>query len=85
MTPGASVVANTPALDDMIDLAAHPDLPRPYRAWGYPVVPLLFVLASAVLLVNAIADTPRESLAGLGIVLLGIPAYLWWRRRSAAR
>jgi basic amino acid/polyamine antiporter, APA family len=62
----------------------RPDLPRPYRAWGYPVVPALFVLASAVLLVNAVVDTPRESLAGLVIVLLGIPAYLWWRR-SAAR
>jgi basic amino acid/polyamine antiporter, APA family len=63
----------------------RPDLERPYRVPGYPVVPALFVLASAVLLVNAVSDNPRESLAGLGIVLIGIPAYLWWRSRSGAR
>jgi APA family basic amino acid/polyamine antiporter len=58
----------------------RPDLPRPYRVPGYPVVPALYVLASAVLLVSALRDSPRESLAGLVIVLLGVPAYLWWRR-----
>jgi APA family basic amino acid/polyamine antiporter len=61
----------------------RPDAPRPYRVLGYPVVPALFVLASAVLLVNAIVETPRESLAGAGIVALGVPAYLAWKRRTA--
>jgi APA family basic amino acid/polyamine antiporter len=60
----------------------RPDAPRSYRVPGYPIVPTLFVLASAVLLVNAIVETPRESLAGAAIVLIGIPAYAWWRRGS---
>jgi APA family basic amino acid/polyamine antiporter len=61
----------------------QPDLPRPYRVPGYPVVPTLFVLASAVLVAGALVETPRETLAGLVIVLSGVPAYLWWRRRTA--
>jgi APA family basic amino acid/polyamine antiporter len=62
----------------------RPDLPRPYRVPGYPVVPALFVAACAVLLVAAVAERPRESLAGIGIVLLGVPAYAWWRRRAVS-
>ena len=58
-----------------------PDLPRPYRCWGYPVVPLLFVLSSAALAVNTVREQPKETLAGLGILLLGVPVYFW--RRSA--
>lgn len=62
----------------------RPGLPRPYRVAGYPVVPALFILASVALLVNAVVETPRESLAGLGIVLLGVPAYWAWRRSARA-
>jgi APA family basic amino acid/polyamine antiporter len=60
-----------------------PDMPRPYRAWGYPWVPLVFVLSSVALVVNTLAEKPRESAFGLGLLLLGVPAYLWWRRRAA--
>ena len=63
----------------------RPDLERPYRAWGYPVVPGLFVLASLVLVLNTLRERPRESLVGLGLIALGLPAYLYWRRRAAAR
>jgi APA family basic amino acid/polyamine antiporter len=63
----------------------RPGLSRPYRVPGYPVVPALFVIASAVLVANAFIDTPRESLAGLGIVVSGIPAFLWWRRSRLPR
>ena len=54
----------------------RPDLPRPYRTWGYPVTPLLYVVAALLLLGNMLRYQSRvESLAGLGIILLGLPAY----------
>ncbi|HEY6065425.1 MAG TPA: amino acid permease, partial [Thermoanaerobaculia bacterium] len=49
-----------------------PDAPRPYRCWGYPVVPILFVLSSAALAVNTVREQPKETLAGLGILSLGV-------------
>lgn len=58
----------------------RPALPRPYRVWGYPVVPALFLLACALLVANTLAERPAESLAGLGLVALGLPAYATWRR-----
>jgi basic amino acid/polyamine antiporter, APA family len=61
----------------------RPDAPRPYRVWGYPVVPALFILSSLLLVGNTLLERPRESLLGLGLVALGVPAYLYWRRRSA--
>jgi APA family basic amino acid/polyamine antiporter len=61
-----------------------PDVPRPYRCWGYPVVPLLFVLSSAALAVNTVREQPKETLAGLAILLLGVPVY-FWRRTVAGR
>jgi basic amino acid/polyamine antiporter, APA family len=51
---------------------------RPYRTWGYPVVPALFVLALFVLVVNTFIELPVESLVGLAIILLGLPAYWYW-------
>jgi APA family basic amino acid/polyamine antiporter len=54
-----------------------------YRVWGYPVVPVLFILASTVLVANTLVERPVESLLGLGLVLLGVPAYLRWRRGLA--
>jgi len=60
-----------------------PGAPRPYRVWGYPWVPLLFILSSAALVVNTLLEKPRESAFGLGLLLLGLPAYYWWRRRAA--
>jgi APA family basic amino acid/polyamine antiporter len=65
--------------------ARRPGLPRPYRAWGYPVVPALFVLGSAALVVNTLVERPRESLVGLGLIALGVPAFFAWRRRCSLR
>jgi APA family basic amino acid/polyamine antiporter len=48
---------------------------RPYSVWGYPVVPALFIIAAAVLLVFSIADQPRNSLIGAAIILVGIPLH----------
>ena len=62
----------------------RPDLPRPYRTWGYPVVPALFILACLLLVGNTLKESPVESLVGLGLVALGLPAYAMFRRRNAA-
>ena len=62
----------------------RPDHPRPYRTWGYPVVPALFILACLLLVGNTLAEKPVESLLGLGLLVLGLPAYLWFRKRTAA-
>ena len=61
----------------------HPDTPRPYRVWGYPVVPMLFILSSLLLVQNTLFEKPLESVLGLFLVALGVPAYLYWRRGSA--
>ena len=60
----------------------RPDAERPYRTWGYPVVPAVFVLSSAALVFNTLLEKPTESLIGLGLLALGIPAYLHWRRAA---
>jgi APA family basic amino acid/polyamine antiporter len=62
----------------------RPDLPRPYRTWGYPWVPLAFILASLLLVGNTVVERPVESLIGLGLVALGLPAYFYWRRSAPA-
>ncbi len=62
----------------------RPELPRPYRTLGYPFTPLLYVAAALLLLGNMLADHQSrfESLIGIGIILLGIPAYWFFRRTS---
>ena len=61
--------------------ARRPAAPRPYRVWGYPVVPALFVAGMAWLTASTLADSPRESLLGIAFIALGWPAYLAWTRR----
>lgn len=60
----------------------QPDRPRPYRAWGYPLVPALFILACLLLIGNTLKESPVESLWGLGIVALGLPAYALFRMKN---
>jgi APA family basic amino acid/polyamine antiporter len=60
----------------------RPDVPRPYRTWGYPVVPALFILGCLLLIGNTLKESPHESLLGLGLVALGVPAYAMFRRRN---
>jgi APA family basic amino acid/polyamine antiporter len=61
--------------------ARRPDAPRPYRALGYPVIPALYVLGSFALVWNTLMERPTESIAGLGIVALGLPFYFYWSRK----
>jgi amino acid transporter len=58
---------------------SRPELPRPYRTWGYPLVPLLFLLASLAMVANALWTDPVNTGITFGIILVGIPAYLAWR------
>ena len=60
-----------------------PNTPRPYRVWGYPVVPVAFVLAAVWFLVNMLLERPAEAGWGCLILLAGIPVYLIWKRRGA--
>lgn len=62
----------------------EPDAVRPFRTPGYPLTPILFVLSALVIVANTVIAQPRQSLIGIGFALLGIPAYLWWRRGSRA-
>ena len=62
----------------------RPDMPRPYRTLGYPMVPIVFVLGIACLVVSTLLKSPRESLLGLGLISLGLPFYLYWKRRRPA-
>jgi APA family basic amino acid/polyamine antiporter len=59
----------------------RPDLPRPYRTIGYPVVPILFVLVAICLLGNTFVDSPRQSLLGLVLISTGFPFYFYWKRQ----
>jgi APA family basic amino acid/polyamine antiporter len=59
----------------------HAHLVRPYRTWGYPFVPLLFVVGSMGLVVNTLLERPGESGAGLLFMAAGLPAYAHWRRK----
>jgi APA family basic amino acid/polyamine antiporter len=62
--------------------ARSPGLPRPYRTWGYPVTPALYILASLLLAGSMLRQTPVQSCAGLGIIALGGPTYwLFFRKR----
>ncbi len=60
-----------------------PDSERPYKVWGYPAVPILFVAASAVLLFYTFTDNLRNSLLGTVVILAGIPVFYLFSRRNA--
>jgi len=61
-----------------------PDHPRPYRCLGYPWVPAIYVIVATAWVLNTICTQPKESLGGLGIVLLGIPGYIYWSRQRVS-
>jgi len=58
-----------------------PDAPRPYKAWGYPIVPLLFLLATVYLMLNTLFATPGRALVGLAIIASGLPVYAYYARK----
>jgi APA family basic amino acid/polyamine antiporter len=60
----------------------RPDVERPYRAFGYPVVPALYILGASIILVLLFAYRPSTTVPGIVIVLLGVPVYLIFRARK---
>jgi APA family basic amino acid/polyamine antiporter len=61
----------------------EPDLQRPYKAWGYPLVPGIFVAGAFALTVNLWLQRPGRSTVGLLLILAGLPFYRWWSRKTA--
>lgn len=60
----------------------RPDLERPYKTFGYPLVPILFLAGALVLEISTLWTKPRESLAGILLILLGLPLYFYWARKA---
>jgi basic amino acid/polyamine antiporter, APA family len=59
-----------------------PDAIRPYRTWGYPVVPVVFLLVTVWLLINTLMTSPVQTMIGLGLIVLGLPVYVYWSREA---
>lgn len=64
--------------------AKEPNLTRPYRTWGYPLVPILFIIGALAITINEIVDRPLPSIAGLAIMFGGLIFYRKWRERAFA-
>lgn len=60
-----------------------PEAERPYKAWGYPVLPAIFIIFCIILILVTITTKPREALLGLGLMLTGIPFWFFWNRTKA--
>ena len=63
----------------------QPQRARPYRTWGYPVVPVLFVFVAGVLIYFTLKNSPRESLIGIVLIAAGLPFYRHWHHRAIGR
>ncbi|MBN2664887.1 MAG: amino acid permease [Bacteroidales bacterium] len=62
--------------------AKRPDIPRPYKAWGYPIIPALYILITTFIMVILLIYKPNYTFPGLVIVLIGIPVFYLWKRFS---
>jgi APA family basic amino acid/polyamine antiporter len=82
MTAFSSLLFNVLTVAGLFVLRRRrPDLPRPYRVWGYPLVPLLYMAVAAFFLVYMPVADPRNTGLGLLLTVAGLPAYLYWRRQ----
>lgn len=60
----------------------YPDAPRPYKAWGYPAVPVIFLLVAGWLLINTMYTAPQSSFIGIGLIILGLPVYYYLTNKA---
>ncbi|MGH7600355.1 MAG: APC family permease [bacterium] len=60
----------------------RPEAERPYKAWGYPVVPALYIIFATLIMIDLLIYKPAYTWPGLGIVLTGVPVYFFWRRQA---
>lgn len=58
----------------------RPDAPRSYKTFGYPVVPVVFIVLATLLLINTVIESPRESMIGLSFILAGIPVFFIFKK-----
>jgi basic amino acid/polyamine antiporter, APA family len=63
----------------------QPDRPRPYRCFGYPWLPIIYLVVALGFVVSTLLTRPRESLEGLALACLGVPLYLYWRAKASGR
>jgi APA family basic amino acid/polyamine antiporter len=66
-------------------LRRRPDVRREYSVWGYPVLPLVFIVASFAIVISQLVSNTAESVTGLSLVLLGLPVYYFWGRKGYRR
>jgi APA family basic amino acid/polyamine antiporter len=64
----------------MVLRRTQPDRPRPYRCFGYPWLPIVYMVVASCFVISTLITKPRESLEGLGLALIGVPLYLYWQR-----
>jgi len=84
-TTFAIVVATTADSSALYALRRRqPHRPRPYRAWGYPLVPALYMAANAAIALAMLHGRPLECAIALAVAASGLPFYFWWSRRAAA-
>jgi APA family basic amino acid/polyamine antiporter len=60
----------------------RPEAPRPYKAWGYPIIPALYILFATLIMIDLLIYKPAYTWPGLGIVLTGVPVYFFWHRQA---
>lgn len=60
-----------------------PNMERPYRTLGYPYTTLFFILIACWFVANTLVTAPLQSFAGLGLILIGVPMYIYWKRKSS--
>jgi APA family basic amino acid/polyamine antiporter len=65
----------------MVLRRSRPEMPRPYKMWGYPVTPLLFMAVTVAFIANATTRQPVPSLTALGLIATGVPVYFLWRKK----
>ena len=61
----------------------YPNAERPYKAWGYPLVPVIFLFVTGWLLINTIMTSPQSSLIGIGLIILGLPVYFYLNNKGS--
>jgi APA family basic amino acid/polyamine antiporter len=61
----------------------YPEAMRPYRVWGYPIVPIVYLLVAGWLLINTVMTAPTQSFIGIGLIIIGLPVYYYLANRSA--
>ncbi len=62
-----------------------PDAPRPYKVWGYPIVPAIVIIFCVVLIINTVYTRPREASIGAVLMLTGVPMYFWFKKKAVNR